>query len=171
MALTRAFTENWNAFIATIAEVAPSAESPGNVVEADILRKMENALECLKSAKEILNWIYPRGTSLSFEKGMRIAAQMREAGFPGEWAEDVVKGIGRKKAGRPATKRQIAILAKEMRLRDPKRWKWRMITAELCDCGSATHTVACQDNLRREILHLEKVLSKFGCALDLGKTR
>jgi hypothetical protein len=73
----------------------------------------------------------------------------------------LLRTIQRTSGGRPATKQQVAVQAKEMRLADPKRWTWPKITAALCDCGQQ-HTIHCQDNLRREVLHLEKLLRKCG---------
>jgi hypothetical protein len=129
---------------------------------------LDNALQSLRNVREIAGWINPSTSARSFEEGMQIARRISDAGLPSEWAQDVVKRIGRKKAGRPATKRQIAIRAKEMRLRDAKRWKWSELTAELCDCGKDfnDHDIRCQDNLRREVLHLEKTLRKFGCSVS-----
>jgi hypothetical protein len=74
----------------------------------------------------------------------------------------LLRMLARPRGGRPATKQQAAIRAKEMRLTDPKRWKWPKITTALCDCGK-DHTILCQDNLRREVLHLEKTLRGLGC--------
>ena len=76
----------------------------------------------------------------------------------------LVRALRRTRPGRPATKQQVAIQAKEMRLIDPKHWTWPKITAALCDCGK-DHTIRCQDNLRREVLHLEKTMKKCGCKL------
>lgn len=69
------------------------------------------------------------------------------------------------RGGRPATKLHIAVQAKEMRLADPKRWTWPKIIAALCDCGEE-HTIRCQDNLRREVLHLKKLMSKLRCPIS-----
>jgi hypothetical protein len=76
----------------------------------------------------------------------------------------LLRELRRARKGRPATKQQVALRAKEMRLSDPKRWKWHKITSELCDCGKE-HTIKCQDNIRRQVLHLEKTLRKVGCRL------
>jgi hypothetical protein len=74
----------------------------------------------------------------------------------------LLRAIGRTPGGRPVTRRHIAVQAKEMRLADPKRWTWPKLRDELCDCGKSEHDIRCQDNLRREVAHLEKLLSKFG---------
>ena len=73
------------------------------------------------------------------------------------------RAIRRARGGRPATKQQAAMQAKEMKLIDPKRWTWPKITAALCDCGRE-HDIRCQDNLRREVLHFEKALRALGCS-------
>jgi hypothetical protein len=80
----------------------------------------------------------------------------------------LLRAIGRTRGGRPATKRQAAIQAMEMKLTDPKRWTWPKIASALCDCGKS-HDVRCQDNLRREVLHLRKTLRKCGCRLTWEK--
>jgi len=76
----------------------------------------------------------------------------------------LLRDLRRTRQGRPPTKQQVAVAAKEMRLLDPKRWKWRKITSVLCDCGKE-HNVKCQDNLRRQVLHLERTLKNVGCKL------
>jgi hypothetical protein len=76
----------------------------------------------------------------------------------------LLRAIRYTRGGRPPTKLHIAVQAKEMKLADSKRWTWQKITAALCDCGK-DHTIRCQDNLRREVLHLEKTLRQFGCSL------
>lgn len=81
----------------------------------------------------------------------------------------LLRDLARARGGRPVTKLQIAMQAKEMKLSDPKRWTWPKLTAALCTCGK-DHDIHCQDNLRREVLHLEKTLSEFGCTVALGKT-
>ena len=121
-------------------------------------------IQTFREWNELLDWIYPATSALSLEKGMSIANLMDESGFPSEEIDTIVKRIGRRPPGRPATKRRIAVQAKEMRLTDSKRWKWQEITRALCDCGKE-HTIRCQDNLRREVLHLEKTLQKFGCSV------
>jgi hypothetical protein len=78
----------------------------------------------------------------------------------------LLRHLGRPREGRPATKRRIAVRAMEMKLEDPKRWTWPKITAALCECGQNRHDISCQDNLRREILHVRKLLRDCGCKLD-----
>jgi hypothetical protein len=73
----------------------------------------------------------------------------------------LLRCIQRNKTGRPLTKLAVAAQAKELKLAAPKRWTWPELTANFCDCGK-THTISCQDNLRREILHLEKLLERCG---------
>jgi hypothetical protein len=74
----------------------------------------------------------------------------------------LIRDFGRKRGGRPTTKQQMAIQAMEMRLIAPKRWTWPKIAAALCDCGKE-HTIQCQDNIRREIQHLNNFLKSLGC--------
>ena len=77
----------------------------------------------------------------------------------------LVRALRHSRGGRPMTKLHVAVLAKEMKLADAKRWTWSKITAELCDCGDE-HTIRCQDNLRREVIHLEKMIRKLGCTIS-----
>jgi hypothetical protein len=76
----------------------------------------------------------------------------------------LLRDLRRTRTGRPPTKQQVALKAKEMRLLDPKRWKWHKITSLLCRCGKE-HSIRCQDNLRRQVLHLERTLRNVGCKL------
>jgi len=73
----------------------------------------------------------------------------------------LLRCVERDKIGRPLTKLGIAAQAKELRLADSKRWTWPELATKFCDCGK-THSISCQDNLRREILHLEKLLERCG---------
>jgi hypothetical protein len=81
----------------------------------------------------------------------------------------LLRDLARTRGGRPATKLKFAMQAKEMKLSDPKRWTWPKITAALCDCGKE-HDIHCQDNLRREVFHLEKTMLKLGCTVAMRKT-
>jgi hypothetical protein len=165
-ALSQACDKNLSAFVALVMEMGLAAsESPQKLDEAAVVRKMEEALLFLQNACELLRWIYPNTSERSLSTALRVVALLRKTGCSDEEANAVLKKIGRKSAGRPATKRHIAIRGKEMRLADPKRWTWPKITEALCDCGK-DHDIVCQDNLRREILHFEKVLSKFGCIVE-----
>jgi hypothetical protein len=76
----------------------------------------------------------------------------------------LVRFLKHSPGGRPVTKLHIAAQAREMRLADAKKWTWRNITEGLCDCGQ-NHTIRCRDNLRREVLHLEKMMRELGCAI------
>jgi hypothetical protein len=78
----------------------------------------------------------------------------------------LLRALKRTPGGRPPTKLRVAVTAKEMRLSNPKRWTWPKITAALCNCGQ-DHTIRCQDNLRREVLHLEKMMSKLGISVSV----
>jgi hypothetical protein len=71
----------------------------------------------------------------------------------------------RGKTGRPLTRLGIAAQVKELKLADPERWTWPALTAQFCDCGEKQHQISCQDNLRREVLHLEKLLERCGYAV------
>ena len=164
-ALSRAFLENYNAFRTTVTKASDlDTQSPGKIDVGRMVRLLEEAHGFLTRAKELMDWIYPSVSALSLENGMQIANRMQQADFPREWVQAVIKGIGRKKAGRPSTKRCVAIQAKELKLTDPKRWSWPKITAVLCDCGK-DHDIRCQNNLRREVLHLEKIMRECGCKI------
>jgi hypothetical protein len=76
----------------------------------------------------------------------------------------LLRAIRRSPGGRPVSRLRVAVTAKEMRLAEPKKWTWPKITSQLCDCGKE-HTIRCQDNLRREVLHLKKMMKSSGCKL------
>lgn len=82
----------------------------------------------------------------------------------------LLRCLQRSKVGRPLTRLGIAVQAKELRLADPKRWKWEALTAKFCDCRKREHSISCQDNLRREVLHLEKLLKSCGHPVEPRKT-
>jgi hypothetical protein len=83
----------------------------------------------------------------------------------------LLRCLGRSKGGRPLTRLGIAAQAEELRVADPKRWKWPQLTAKFCDCGKSEHPISCRDNLRREVLHLEKLLRSCGHSVKPRKTR
>jgi hypothetical protein len=153
--LSRAFVDNLNAFARIVNEAGILSNQPYRKAHARrVKRMMGRALQYMKNAKELLDWIYPRTSPLSYEDALRVTNRMNAAGFPSDWGSHVIQGIGRKSVGRPGTKRAIAIQAKELKMTDAKRWTWPKIAAALCDCGHTEHTIRCQDNLRREIGHL-----------------
>jgi len=82
----------------------------------------------------------------------------------------LLRCLQRKKGGRPLTKLRNAAQAKELRMADPKRWKWKDLTEKFCGCGKKEHSISCQDNLRREVLHLDKLLKSCGHTVETGKT-
>jgi hypothetical protein len=163
-ALSRVCAENWNAFVASVTESRALCDSSTKPQEAEMEQRIKTALGFIQNVTELLGWVYPNTSPLSVDVGMQTANLMKDLGFDDEDVHTMLKRIGRKRVGRPATGRGAAIKAKEMKLSDP-RWTWPRITAELCDCGEDKHDIGCQDNLRREVLHLEKTLHKFGCSL------
>jgi hypothetical protein len=165
-ALSRAFVACFCAVAELVAEaVMLSAQPDRKSHSRRVERMMERGLQSLKNAHELLYWIYPSTSPLAYATAMKVANQMNASGFPVEWGHDVIQGIGKRRKGRPGTKRAIAIRAKELKVADAKHWTWPKITAALCDCGRSEHTIRCQDNLRREVAHLEKALTKCGCKL------
>jgi hypothetical protein len=63
--------------------------------------------------------------------------------------------------GAPVTQRETAIRALELRLKDQTAWPWSRLAIELCKCGAVNHGSRCQQNLRREVLHLKKLMAEF----------
>lgn len=165
-ALSRAFVACFCGVADLVAEaVRLSTQLDRKTHSTRVKRMMEHGLQSLQNAHELLYWIYPSTSPLPYATAMKVANQMNAAGFPVEWGHAVIQGIGKRRIGRPGTKRAIAIRAKELKLADAKHWTWPKITTELCDCSRSEHTIRCQDNLRREVAHLEKVLTKCGCNL------
>jgi hypothetical protein len=73
--------------------------------------------------------------------------------------------LKRSKTGRPLTRLGVAAQAKELKLAEPERWTWSKLVSKFCDCGKE-HTIRCQGNLRREVLHLEKLLKSCGQPIE-----
>jgi hypothetical protein len=63
--------------------------------------------------------------------------------------------------GAPATQREIAIRALELRLSEQTAWPWSRLATKLCRCPAMSHGSRCQQNLRREVLHLKRLLAEF----------
>ena len=74
----------------------------------------------------------------------------------------LLRNLARGKAGRPLTRLRVAAQAKELRMGDPKRWKWKNMADKFCNCEGKEHSISCRENLRREVLHLEKLLKRCG---------
>ena len=74
----------------------------------------------------------------------------------------LLRCLKRNKAGRPLTRLGIAVQVKELRIADSKRWKWEELADKFCDCKKKEHSISCQTNLRRQVLHLENLLKRCG---------
>ena len=137
-----------------------SREAP-TLSESQLATRGRKIAEIAKEWGQLISLIFPSVERLSIDKGMYIANLMRQESFASEEVEQVLKRIGKKAAGRPASRRAIAIRARDMWIADSKR-SWPEITRALCACGKG-HTIKCQDNIRRQKLHLEKSMKRLGC--------
>jgi hypothetical protein len=81
----------------------------------------------------------------------------------------LLRCVQRSKGGRPLTRLGIAAKVKELKVADSKRWTWPELVDKFCDCRRKEHSISCQDNLRREVLHLEKLLKSCGYPVETGK--
>jgi hypothetical protein len=165
--LVNACAERWGRYIGL-------TESLGGVNESwhqeEIVALSQRIAKNAKEALELLSWVYSNPEPLSVDRGLHVAQMMRKVGIVGAQVEDVLKSIGKRGKGRPAIARKSAIEALEKRLADPRRWTWPKITAQLCRCGKE-HDIKCQDNIRREVLHLTGTMKRLGCEVrPLGKT-
>jgi hypothetical protein len=64
--------------------------------------------------------------------------------------------------GKPATKLPIALHALDLRFADLQRWSWNVLPTRLCFCGAEEHGFQCRENIRLEVIRLEKVIAKLG---------
>ena len=114
-----------------------------------------------KEGTEILTWIFPQ-RALSFDEAFEIAKRMSANKFPSDMYESVIKNAGKRRKGRPITKRSVAIKALEKKILEPKRkWSHRELAQQFCDCGKATHDHQCSESLRQSMIQLKKILKKY----------
>jgi hypothetical protein len=146
-AIRTAFIERFAEYHKLLTETVSKSSRKGAFVSPDKLNRLDK--ECMQLAGLLFT-----GSNLWAGRDWRKPPILKF----------LLRAIGRTRGGRPATKIRVAVQAKEMRLADPTRWTWQKITAALCDCGE-DHGIKCRDNIRREVLHLEKILRKFGCTV------
>ena len=101
---------------------------------------------------------------LTKEKADEMAALSLQEGFRASDALDFGRQLQKKPRKRPVTKRQVAVSALELRLSDTTKWTWNRLAQKFCTCG-APHEFRCQDNLRREVRHLQSLLRKYSIAV------
>jgi len=75
----------------------------------------------------------------------------------------VVEDLFKKKRGRPSTRGPIA--ARALQLKWDTDRDWAQIANEVCDCGQASHTQCCRDNIRQAVMALQGLLKRHGFGL------
>jgi hypothetical protein len=127
----------------------------------DVAAFFEQATVIAAEGMEILEWIFPQ-KPLSLTLAMDITAKLRARNVPEAIWKVFIEKAGKKKRGRPVTKRQIAIEAYEKQLLEPKRkWSYRQLAQQFCNCDKPKHDAQCGENLRQAIMQLKKVLAKY----------
>jgi hypothetical protein len=146
-ALRKAFCERWEHF-----------ESIASDWKRSSFRSVDwwgRLLSLAKEAQEILRWIPEPRTDEGIEA---YALLLMKHGVSVMEAAAMAK---QKPRGRPATKRDLAIRCLELRLEDPKKWTWRQLATDFCDCGSRRHNRNCQEAVRKEVGLLNRLLKRL----------
>jgi hypothetical protein len=157
-ALSRAFVENWNAFLATSIQAAALA-GPGIVGEEEIVRVVQKALGFLQKAYELSGWVYSEGRPLPFAEALSKAQWLKKLGADPDHVEAIFSGLQKRHVGRPH-RRQSFINAFEFQVRSKKNSQGQA-TQKFCPCGEKIHTAKCEQNLRAGLRSLKKVLRKY----------
>jgi hypothetical protein len=72
-----------------------------------------------------------------------------------------IQSIHKHRSGAPIRKRSVAVESLELRIKDANRWPWSALAVRFCDCGARKHNKHCQERIRRQVGHLQRVLKKF----------
>jgi hypothetical protein len=137
---------------------------PG-IRKRDVLKALPKILDLTQRAAKLATLAYPNDRPLSSQAAVRLAALWLETNPPEAEVEKILRMAGRRRRGRPATLRGVGLRALELRAVDSERWSWRALAEHLCTCGASCHEFKCQENIRREVKLLEKMLKSLGVKL------
>jgi len=150
-AIRKAFVEKFVLFYLTVSSVDDPRIGPE--VGPSGIGMITNSLSVLEQLHKDCMTL----TELLFDRSNLWAG--RDAWRKPPIIKFLLRCLKRSKQGRPLTKLGIAAQAKELKMAGRT---WPELTAKFCDCGKEEHQISCQDNLRREILHLEALLKRCG---------
>ena len=138
--------------------------------EVEVREMIGELVALLKEGEEILDWIIPQQPT-PFELALKMATVFRQAGVAEDECKKLVSGSGRRRKGRPVTKRAVAIIALEKQLLEPERnWSYRQLAQQLCNCEKKVHDNLCGQSLRQSMLQLKKLLAKYAPHLPVNKS-
>lgn len=129
--------------------------APGEA-ERRVMQLMESMLCSLKTAAELMNWVYPPGRPMPFAEAFGQARGLRDLGADSDTVQAILRGLQKRPPGRPHL-RQTFVRAFEFMLQSKKNTQGRA-TRHFCPCGSNAHTVKCEHNLKAGMRSLKRVL-------------
>jgi hypothetical protein len=115
-------------------------------------------LEASKKVTEMSVWLRPDIPVLSLEDAVKMAQGTKSE----LWRKAAISRAGKRpRAGRPSTKRRLAVRALDIKCTRPETTH-REITDALCPCGKDEHTDRCREQMRQAIKLLVKFLREHG---------
>ena len=139
-------------------------KQPG-MTESEVLAAMPELEAEARRAKNLAFLAHPSTKAFSSVSAVKLAKIWRQANSPESEINKCLRMAGRKRRGRPATLRGSGLLALNLRLQDKRRWTWKALAEDLCNCGASHHGFNCREKLRREVLLMEKALKRLGVFL------
>jgi hypothetical protein len=150
-----------------LAELAPRAYSVSGDANAatSFLEKLKTLDRGYEELREISGWIGPSLSTMSDNERNEALAAMQSVllaeGFTPLKVVDALKAAQQPAAGRPSTKRHLALTALDMWLTNPKL-SWAQVTRRVCNCGKSDHGMECQEQLRQQVNDLRSFLKRLG---------
>lgn len=153
--------ENLNAGLSAFSSVGALPRDPLTTPSAEVerVRQLANdAIQHLKIACELVDWVYPAARPLSFAEALGKARELTESGADTDWVKAFFSGLQKRPVGRPH-QRQLFVRAFEFQLQSKKNSQGQA-TRRFCPCGNK-HTTKCEQNLKAGIRSLKRVLRRY----------
>ena len=132
---------------------------------ASLVEKLKIAEQGIDELREIAGWIGPPLSKMSAsERSEALGAA--QSGLLAEGVTplkvvDALQDAQQPAAGRPSTKRHLAVTGLDMWLTNP-RLSWSQVTRRVCNCGKSDHGMQCQEQLRQQVNDLRSFLNRLG---------
>lgn len=115
----------------------------------------------LDEVNELAGWVFDPITPEEHDRLSGVQADfLQRFGLSFLEAKEYMERTSSSQRGRPVSKREVAVNAKELKMADPRQ-SWTTVARRLCTCGRA-HTPDCKERIRQGVMELDKILIKYG---------
>jgi hypothetical protein len=126
------------------------------------------ASQLLLEVTELLKWLAPSSTDQQRQGILMTAFAASDPAVQKQVLPLIPRLLGNHRRGRHLTpKRLLWVKAYEENLRTGTELSWMKIAIKICDCGKATHTNLCRNNIRQGVRLLAVLLKKYQIHLPL----